>query len=367
MLLRSFSGVVLLQPFSQFREDVAALFDYLREMGRAGIGDHADSFSAFGEQNVEFAALESGNARVGFAVKDEQGRGDLVHMHHGGKLKQRSGIFFLQAGVEVNLPNVTGGDEAEPVGDTGAFDGGAIAVRLSDGPGSHEAAGAPAKDGEAVGVGPALGDGVIGGAVDVVVGAVAEVLVDGGEEVRAVAGGTAVFGLEDDVAEAGDGAREGIEGELVVGLWAAVRQDEEFVLLAFNVAGGKGGDAFKGDSLFAFPVNDAGITEVDGGELGVAFVGDLAEVVPVRDGNVAGVLRIADVQGDLFAFCYIRGADGQAGHYAVGPLEDGGETTVAELIDFGADAAIDEDQDAASDIAGERGGRGIEAGSAVFG
>ena len=131
----------------------------------------------------------------------------------GGELGKACGIFVGPARVVVDLLDVAGPEERGPVGDAGTFNGGFVAVGLSDGPGSHEAARAPAKDGKAVGVGPSLSDGVIGCAVDVVVGAVAEVLVNGGEEVRAVACGTAVFRLENHVAEAGDGAGEGIEGE----------------------------------------------------------------------------------------------------------------------------------------------------------
>src|ERR1700685_4275289 len=99
----------------------------------------------------------------------------------------------MQAGVVVSLPNVTGGDEAEPVGDPGAFDGGAIAMGLSDGPGSHEAAGAPAENGQAIRVRPSLGDGKVGGAIDVVIGAITEMLINRRQKIRTVACGAAIL------------------------------------------------------------------------------------------------------------------------------------------------------------------------------
>ena len=75
-----------------------------------------------------------------------------------------------------------------PVGDAGAFDGGLVAVGLGHRPGGHESACAPAEDGEAIGIGPALGDGEVGCAVYIFIGAVAEVLVNGGEKIGTIAG-----------------------------------------------------------------------------------------------------------------------------------------------------------------------------------
>src|SRR5580704_9899202 len=97
-------------------------------------------------------------------------------MHHGRKAHQSFGIFVRPARVVINLFHVARPDETHPVRDARAFDGRAITMRLSDGPAGHEAAGAPTKYGETVGIGPSLFDGEIGGAIHVRVGAVAEML-----------------------------------------------------------------------------------------------------------------------------------------------------------------------------------------------
>jgi hypothetical protein len=101
-------------------------------------------------------------------VENQQRRGDLVRVHDSGKLQERLSTLFLKAHVVIDLADVAGGNKAEPIGDACSFDGSLVAMRLRDGPGSHEATGAPAEDGLAVGIGPALRYGEIGGAVDVV-------------------------------------------------------------------------------------------------------------------------------------------------------------------------------------------------------
>ena len=179
--------IVLVEPGFDFGEDVAALFGKPREMGRTRIGDHADGFAALGEKNEKFAALETGNSNVRLAMENQQRRSDLVRVHDSGKYQERLGTLFLKAHVVIDLAYVAGGNKAEPINDAGSFDGSFVAVRLRDGPGSHEATGAPAEDGLAVGIGPALRYGEIGGAVDVAVGAVAKMLIDGLEELSAVA------------------------------------------------------------------------------------------------------------------------------------------------------------------------------------
>src|SRR5882724_12334440 len=102
-------------------------------------------------------------------------------------------------------------------------------MRLRDRPGGHEAAGAPTEDRQAIGIGPALRNGKIGGAVYVGVSAIAKVLVDGVEKIGAVASGAAILRLQHDVAHARNQPRKNVEVEGVVGFWTAVRENEERV------------------------------------------------------------------------------------------------------------------------------------------
>src|SRR5690348_8892067 len=126
--------IVFGEPVGQFLVDVAALFGEARKMRRAGIGDHADGFAALPEQYKKFAALKRRYPDISFAVQDEQRSCDLIRVHDGGKLQHRCGIFFLKTSVVIHLPDVAGGNEAEPVRDAGAFDGGFVAMRLRDRP-----------------------------------------------------------------------------------------------------------------------------------------------------------------------------------------------------------------------------------------
>ncbi len=205
-------------------------------MRGAGIGDHADGFAAFGQKDEEFPALEHGDALIGFPVQDQERSGDAVDVHHGGIDQERSGIFFLEAHVVIDLEDVAFWNKTEPIGDARAFDGGFVAVGLCDGPGGHEAAGAPTKDGEAIGVCPSLGDGKIGGAIDILIGAIAEMLIDGFEEFGAIASRATVLRLQDDIAETSDDASEGVEAERVVRFRTAMRENEEWISFAIFVA-----------------------------------------------------------------------------------------------------------------------------------
>src|ERR1035438_3564308 len=89
-------------------------------------------------------------------------------------------------------------------------------------------------------------------------------LIDGGKEIRAVAGGASILRLQNDVAEAGNDARKRIETELIVALRASVGKHEEWILVALDISGGKCGDAFERNSIFAPPLHGAYRPELDG-------------------------------------------------------------------------------------------------------
>ena len=173
-------------------------------MRGAWIGHHAHGLSTLCEENEKFTPLEGGHTQVRFAVKDEQRGCNLVGVHHGGKLQERSRVFSQPAHIIVNLRNVARGDEAEPVRDARTLDRRFVAMRLRDRPRGHESARAPAKHGQAIWISPPLSYGKVGGAVDIGVSAVAKVLIDGLEELGAVTGRATVLRLHDSVAHAGD-------------------------------------------------------------------------------------------------------------------------------------------------------------------
>ena len=98
----------------------------------------------------------------------------------------------------------------------------------------HEVMNPPAlqpKDREAIGVCPALRDRKVGCALDITVGPVAEVFVNRVQERRPVADRAAILRLHDDIAEASDDAREGVECERVVGFGPAMWKHEKRIAL----------------------------------------------------------------------------------------------------------------------------------------
>src|SRR5271163_76203 len=107
-------------------------------------------------------------------------------MHHGGELQHWRCVLLLQPRVVVLLPDVACGDETQPVGDTRPLDRSLVAMRLGYRPRGHESARAPTEYGQPVGIGPALRDCEIGGAVHIAIGAIAEMLIDGHEEIGTV-------------------------------------------------------------------------------------------------------------------------------------------------------------------------------------
>src|SRR5208283_484412 len=209
-------------PILDFGEDVAALFRKTGKMGRAGIRHHTDGLAALGEQNEKFASLEGRDTLVRLAVENQEWRGDLVSVHHGGKCQERRGIFFLQAHIVVRLTNITGGNEAEPIGDSRAFDGGFVAMGLRHGPRRHETAGTPTEDGLAIRVRPALSNGKIAGAVHIAVGAVSEMLINGLQEFGAVARRTAVLRLKNNIPVPGNEPGKKIELQRVISFRTSV-------------------------------------------------------------------------------------------------------------------------------------------------
>src|SRR5215471_3014109 len=121
-------------------------------------------------------------------MEDEQWSGHVLRMHGGGKLQESIRIFVGPAGVIVDLLNVAGPHESEPVGDSSSFNRRLVAMSLRDGPRGHESSRTPSEYGETVWVRPGLCHGEISAAVDVAIGAIAEVLVNRAQEFGAVSG-----------------------------------------------------------------------------------------------------------------------------------------------------------------------------------
>src|SRR4029077_4564927 len=99
-------------------------------------------------------------------------------MHDGGEDKECNRIFVWPARIEVNLLKVACPNEAGPVGNTSAFDGGLVSMRLSDRPGGHLSACTPTENSQATRISPALLDGIVCRAVYIAIGAIAKMLVD---------------------------------------------------------------------------------------------------------------------------------------------------------------------------------------------
>src|SRR5512146_3492200 len=123
-------AIVLLQPVPHLLKDVPYLLGEPGEMRRSGIGDHSDGLPTFSEKNEQLAPLEGRHAQVGIPVEDEKRGGDLVRVHDRGKAQERRGVLLLQAGIVVDLRDITGWNEAQPIRDAGTFDRGSLALGL---------------------------------------------------------------------------------------------------------------------------------------------------------------------------------------------------------------------------------------------
>src|SRR5512143_1357559 len=108
-------AIVLLQPVPHLLKDVPYLLGAPGEMRRSGIGDHADRLAAFGEKDEQLTPLEGRDAQVGIPVENEERGGDLVRVHDRGKAQERRGALLRRAGIVIDLRDVTGGYEAQPI------------------------------------------------------------------------------------------------------------------------------------------------------------------------------------------------------------------------------------------------------------
>src|SRR5512135_1397253 len=327
-------AVVPLQPVPHLLKDVPYLLGEPGEMRRSRISDHADRLATFSEKDEQLAPLEGRYAQVGFPVEDEKRGGDLVRVHDGGKAQEWRGVLLLQAGIVIDLRDITGWNEAQPIRDAGTFDRGPIALGLRDGPGRHETTGAPSEDGEAARIGPPLGDGEVGCAVHVAVGPVAEMLVDRVEELRAVACRSTVLRLQHDVSQAGDEACEGVQPEDVIAFGTPVRQDEEGCSGVCAVTSGKGGDSLEVGPLGPGPVHDSHIAEADVRDRAVTLMGELDQTVAATHGDVRGVRRIADGEGHGGARLWIGREDRQPRDASADPSVGCRQLPIREAVDL---------------------------------
>src|SRR5579863_4544722 len=162
---------------------------------------------------------------------------------HGCRVHQKGlRIFVGPARVVVELLNVAGPYERKPVGNASAFNGRLIPMGLGNGPRGHKAAGAPAENGQAVRVGPSLAEGVVGRAVDIAIGTISEMLVDGVHEGGAITGRSAILRLDHDISHTCEYPGKWAESERVVGLRTTMREHHKWIFLPGLVVGGEGDD-----------------------------------------------------------------------------------------------------------------------------
>ena len=219
---------------------------------------------------------------------------------------------------------------------------------LGDGPRRHEPARAPTEDREPIGLRPALLDGVIRRTVDVAIGSIAEVLVNGVQEVGTVTGRTPVFRLDHDVTLTGENSGPSIDSDSVVALRTAVRHDEERITAPLDEAGGKRRDPLQPDPLRACPVDHLLWPHIDLRKLVVPNAGYLFRAGLQGDGDVGHVLSIAKLENQGWATHVDIGNDR---HFL--ELIGASERTVFEEVALGIHAPIHLDPDPPEAVAGK--------------
>ena len=146
------SRIVLSQPITNLPQNVQTLLLENRKMRGTGYLT-IRSFTP-GRQNLkEFKPLIYRNAFVTSSMENQQG---WVMSSRKPQKKSAEGLWIVVRPplVVISLNNIACPNEAVPIGDTCAFDGRPITVSLGQGPCCNEAACAPAKDAQALGVGP---------------------------------------------------------------------------------------------------------------------------------------------------------------------------------------------------------------------
>jgi hypothetical protein len=78
-----------------------------------------------------------------------------------------------------------------------------------------------------------------------------------------------------------------------------MRQNQEWILLSFRIAGGKGRNAFERDTFFAFPMYRLHGSHFDRRQLRVSLMRNFAQVVPLGHGHVHRMIWIAHAHRDL--------------------------------------------------------------------
>src|ERR1700761_5607645 len=199
------SGHVFGEPLNHALVAVAYVFRVTEAMASVGVDDELRLHAEVAERVPHLEALRSGALAVAVADDDEHGCLHLLDEGDGGGFGVDLRIVIDAGAEERDHPLVDGvfAVVAEPVGEAGAGDGSAEAMRLCDGEHGHETAVAPAGDAFAIFVDGVLGLDGVHAFEDVAQVTVTEVLAVGGGEGLALTKAAARIGLEDEVAFVG--------------------------------------------------------------------------------------------------------------------------------------------------------------------
>ena len=226
------------------------------------LGGHA----APAQRLVELLGVEDGHVPVVLAAHDEGRGGDLVHLVEGADALPVVAVVALPRKPQLGLP-LTLVVVVAVVGDVEHFarsgDGALEAVGLGDDVVGEDAAVRPAAHAQAVGVGPALFDGVVDARHHVLEVGVAPVRPQRRREVLSVTRRAARVGAHDHVAVGREELRLELEGVAVLRDGAPMDAQDCGVGAAVLVVGREGDEAFDLDPAFGGKLYVAGFGDVE--------------------------------------------------------------------------------------------------------
>src|SRR6266478_344414 len=193
-------------------------------------------------------------------------------------------------------------------GDARAGDGGFEARGLgNDEVGGHAAVG-PAADAELVGIGDALGYGVIDHGHVVLVVLISPIGKNGFAEFLAIAGRAARIGQKNRIAVGGVELREVVKRSGILADGTAVRIEQRGDFFAGSVIDGFVEIAGDGSAVLALEVNVVGLCEMELREESVVGFGEASQIFLIRKIDFVGSIEHADLRSDCAVFAErIRG------------------------------------------------------------